>query len=151
MKKAFTLIEIIIVLVIVGTLAVGALVSYSGAMEKAADEEAKRNIEMILTGVEIYRMNTGSYPGGSIFNSVSNINAALHTNLPTADSRKWNYSVVHHLSGATPYACAYAQRYKGNGTFSGGCWKRCSNSESPDTTNCINSANLKDGKIINPN
>jgi prepilin-type N-terminal cleavage/methylation domain-containing protein len=126
-EKAFTLIEIIIVLMIVGALAAAALVSFSGTMEKAADEEAKRNIEMILTGVEIYRMNTGGYPKASMVNSVSNINANLHTNLPTGETRKWNYSTEVDSTGQI--ICVKARRYK-NGSETGTCWQRCSNAES---------------------
>jgi len=64
MKKAFTLIEILVVATIIGLLAAGASVSYSQFMKQSRDARRKADLEEIRSALEMYRSNdeNGLYP-----------------------------------------------------------------------------------------
>ncbi len=64
MKKAFTLIEILVVATIIGLLAAGAAVSYSQFSKQSRDARRKADLEQIRAAVEMYRSNsaTNDYP-----------------------------------------------------------------------------------------
>lgn len=64
MKKlrAFTLIEVLVVVTIIGMLAAIGSVSYSSFTRNARDAKRKADLENIRSAVELYRSNNGSYP-----------------------------------------------------------------------------------------
>ncbi len=61
-KKAFTLIELLIVIAIIGILASVALVSLSSARLKAKTAKSIAQITAIHKALEAYYVNSGSYP-----------------------------------------------------------------------------------------
>ncbi len=61
-REAFTLIEILLVVVIIGILAGIGIPAISGKSEKAKISQAKANINAISSALAIYEMNNGAYP-----------------------------------------------------------------------------------------
>lgn len=61
-KKAFTLIEILVVVTIISLLAAGAYVNYSSINNKSFDEKRKADIEQIRMALEMYYNNNSTYP-----------------------------------------------------------------------------------------
>lgn len=60
-KNAFTLLEIMIVIVIVGALATVAFVNYSGVMERQKAEEGKHIIQMLFRAQKVYAIDNGNF------------------------------------------------------------------------------------------
>lgn len=62
MKKAFTLVEILVVVTIISLLASIAAVSYSRFVKQSRDARRKTDIEQIRAAIELYRNFNGAYP-----------------------------------------------------------------------------------------
>jgi len=95
-KKSFTLIEILVVIVIIGILVTLALPNYSRIQEKALDREARATLVLMRAAERIYKMEYGNY---FISGVISDINSYLKLSLPTAASPKWDYSVTDTATG----------------------------------------------------
>ena len=92
-KKSFTLIELVIVVLIIGVLAVIGMPSYTKAKERVLDKEAKSNLALIQAAEKIYRMEAGHYyPPAGTDSAIASINTNLKLNLPSATS--WSYAVT---------------------------------------------------------
>jgi len=61
MKKAFTLIELMVVVVIIGILAGIVMINLESAQSKARDARRKSDLNTIAKAVQIYRENIGNY------------------------------------------------------------------------------------------
>lgn len=62
MKKAFTLVEILVVVTIISLLASIAAVSYSRFVKQSRDARRKTDIEQIRAAIELYRNFNDAYP-----------------------------------------------------------------------------------------
>jgi type II secretion system protein G len=60
--SAFTLIELLVVISIIGVLVALTLIGMQGARESARDATRKSDLEMIRSGLEIYRADCNIYP-----------------------------------------------------------------------------------------
>ena len=65
LKKAFTLIEMLIVVIIIGVLMSALIPRLKGAQERARDTARKANLAQISTALEMYFNDNGVYPDGS--------------------------------------------------------------------------------------
>ena len=65
-KKAFTLVEIILVVTILGILGALVLPTFQGHITQAKETAAKDNLKVIRTQIEIYKMNHNGVPPGYI-------------------------------------------------------------------------------------
>ncbi|MDD5044990.1 MAG: prepilin-type N-terminal cleavage/methylation domain-containing protein [Candidatus Omnitrophica bacterium] len=63
MRKGFTLLELLIVIIIIGVLAVVALTQYKNLTERARSSEAKAAIGSIRTAEKIYHEDHGAFTG----------------------------------------------------------------------------------------
>lgn len=89
----FTLLEILIVLIIVGILAVLSFNQYYSSIDKSKAKEAFVALKLLYSAEDIYRSETGSYwpASGGTESNIANINNALRLNLNTAN---WNYAIT---------------------------------------------------------
>jgi len=102
-SRAFTLVELMVVLVIVGILATIAVNSFFESAEKARDREAQANLKLISAAEKIYRLENNGYVA---LNNAAEINQVLRLTIPV-DNKHWTYSVT--CSCATCFT-ATAQR-----------------------------------------
>lgn len=61
-QKAFTVVELLIVIVIIGILAVITIVSYNGITSKAQETSVKHDMRNIAKQLEVYQIQEGRYP-----------------------------------------------------------------------------------------
>jgi general secretion pathway protein G len=61
-QSAFTLVELLLVVTIIGILAGAVLINFSGRAEEAKITRAKSDIEAISTALNLYEITIGSFP-----------------------------------------------------------------------------------------
>lgn len=101
MRRGYTLVEIIIVLIIAGILVSFAVPQFAVTQERALDREAKASLALMRAAEKIYRMEVGGgvyypYAGYTTTSDVNLINNNLKLSLPTSlpvASRNWAYSI----------------------------------------------------------
>lgn len=91
MQRAFSLVELIVVVIIIGILASIAMPNYLHTQERALDNEAKANLKLIQAAEKIYRMEEGFYYPFSGTADTTQINTDLKLSIP--GSSKWSYSI----------------------------------------------------------
>lgn len=64
-KKAFTTIELIVVVAIIGILATIIIVSYLGTQKRSRDSKRKGDLQAIAGSLELYKADHKNYPFGS--------------------------------------------------------------------------------------
>ena len=64
-QKGFTLIELLVVIAIIGLLSTLAVVSLNNARQKSRDAKRVSDIKSIQTALELYYVDSGSYPSGT--------------------------------------------------------------------------------------
>lgn len=70
-QKGFTIVELLIVIVIIGILALLVLNTFNGVQEKARNTERQTDIKAIASQLETYYADKGSYPTFSQFSEAS--------------------------------------------------------------------------------
>lgn len=110
--QAFTLVELMVVVAVIGVIAGIVLAAAGGVQKKAARDQAKAEIKTILVGLERYRAANGGYP---VVNQPSS--SALYTNLTNFMTFRTNQ-----ISGQQvldPYGYPYWYRLVTSGGNSG--------------------------------
>jgi len=91
-QKAFTILELTVVTIIVGVLATLAITHYSSQNERLIDKEAKAALKLMQTAQRIYLMDFGVYyptGGSTVETDIANINQDLKVLL---NEDKWDYT-----------------------------------------------------------
>jgi prepilin-type N-terminal cleavage/methylation domain-containing protein len=143
-RHAFSLIEIIIVVTILGVLSALVLPSFQGHVAKAREATAKDNLKVIRTQIELYKLEHGGVPPGYINGagaaeallalqftattsetgavSVSTIPAGIYVNGPYLKKLPLNpfnkLSTISYVADGTAFATA------ADGTSSGWLYKK---------------------------
>ena len=113
-KNAFSLVEILIVLVVLGILIALALPNYRISKERALDKEAKAALSFIRAAEKVHKMEHGFYyPHNSTTSDVAEINANLKLDFPIS-SVNWAITVC----GMAGCESCRARRNDGTRTWS---------------------------------
>jgi type II secretory pathway pseudopilin PulG len=90
-RKAFTLMELIVIMIIIGVLTGIMVPNYMRAREKTMDKQALVILPLIRAAERNYKIEHGAYypDAGSIVTSVSDINGNLSLDL--VDDNSWQY------------------------------------------------------------
>lgn len=108
---AFTLMELVIVVVILGILATLGITRYRASYEQALSRQAVADLKLIAAAERIYRIEMGTfYPAAGVVNNVGTININLRLMLSAKD---WTYNIT---GGADTFT-ATASRNGAGGYF----------------------------------
>jgi len=101
-RTAFTLLELLTVIIIVGILSALALPNLLKMKEKSYDNEAKASLKLVQAAEKIYHMQNGFYyPYSSATVTNTLLNSFLKVFLPTSSGAAWNYSTTTGTGTAT--------------------------------------------------
>jgi len=81
-NQGFTIVELLIVIVVIGILALLVITTYSGIQAKARNSKRSSDVATIQTQLEAFYQNSGYYPSLSDMNSAS----WLSTNMKSLDT-----------------------------------------------------------------
>lgn len=114
-KKGFTLIELLVVISIIGILVAVSIFGLSGARESSRDARRKSDLELVRSGLELYKADCNTYPaslpaaGSALVGTgtpstcaVANTYISAMPADPIASSRYYRYLVV----GSGYYLCS---------------------------------------------
>lgn len=132
-KKGFTLIELLVVISIIGILMGLSIFGLKGARESARDAQRKSDLELVRSGLELYKSDCNDYPSGSSLPSpltgddsvpscsASNTYIQSVPTDPNSPSREYLY----YSDGNIYEICASLEQ--GTGTVSCGSSSTCGN------------------------
>lgn len=123
--QAFTLIEMLVVIALIGVLSGLLIVSFQGVRKSARDGKRKADLEQIRSGLEMCRQQTRTYPSGTNYlTGCSSFISGTYAD-PLA-----GYTYYYNSNGTTYLLCAHLE----GGALSTNCPSCASNS--CGTANC---------------
>jgi prepilin-type N-terminal cleavage/methylation domain-containing protein len=105
-NRAFTLVELIVVVIIMGVLTAAAIVQFNKSIQRAAEREAVLNLRAMVGAIQIYHSKNGTWPPGMA--NVTAINGTLGTSF--ADTGKLTFA-CDLTSGGNDYGCEAVSVY----------------------------------------
>lgn len=98
-RKAFTLIEILVVVTIIGVLSAAGVTSYVRALKNGRDGRRKSDISNIQQALVMYRYENGSYPTSpSLSTNWRNVGSNFLSTTPVDPLNTGNYTYKYYLS-----------------------------------------------------
>ena len=97
--QAFTIIELLVVIVIIGLLTSVATASYIAAQKNARDTARKSSVNSIAAALESYYAVSHRFPGDAL----SQANQTYPSDFPSACENVTNLNLGGHASGISPY------------------------------------------------
>jgi prepilin-type N-terminal cleavage/methylation domain-containing protein len=86
-KSGFTIVELLIVIVVIGTLAAITIVAYNGIQTRGRDSRRSNDISQLKTAIALYKTDNGNYPPACGADdtgcNVSNLASYLSAYIPT--------------------------------------------------------------------
>ena len=119
MKKAFTLVEMLIVIIIIGILMAALLPRLKGAQERARDTARKANLSQISTALEMYFNDIGKYPTWDCMSDIRTKLVPNYMNSIPTDPQKWRIAYGTKAGWCGGWIYAYSALTK-NGAEQGG-------------------------------
>ena len=80
-SRGFTIVELLVVIVVIGILAAITVVSYSGITARANTTKAQANARSVLSVMEVYYADNGSYPTTTALAMAGSASAKLPSNI----------------------------------------------------------------------
>ena len=105
--SAFTLMELIVVIIIIGVLATIAIPSYTNIRESQYAKDAVASLKLIMAAEKIYRMEIGKYFESA---DITAINRNLKLSLATGGQKLWDYKAVPDNDSTPQTCCVQATR-----------------------------------------
>ena len=105
-RSAFTLIELLLVLVILAVLASIVVLNFGSVNAKKNDAKAKTDISNLETALEMYKADNGDYPSGQ-----DGLNALVAA---PGNAAKWNGPYVKRGLPVDPWGHSYIYSYPGS-------------------------------------
>jgi len=130
MKKAVTLLEIIVVVLIIGIIAAVFLPTFTKSKEDSLGREANLTLKLIQDAEQFYQIEHETYTD---FVSTADANTILKLYIPAGSSANWEYKVAgattstfiakaHRLNTTDPaYNRTYCINQSNNDSYSTGC------------------------------
>ena len=69
-SRGFTIVELLIVIVVIAILASVSVAAYSGVQQRARDTRRVSDMNTLVKALEMYKVQTGSYPAASTTNTI---------------------------------------------------------------------------------
>ncbi|MDD5165918.1 MAG: prepilin-type N-terminal cleavage/methylation domain-containing protein [Candidatus Omnitrophica bacterium] len=111
-KSAFTLLELLVVILIIGIIAAIAWPNYIAMKEHEHDREAAANLRLIMAAEKVYRMETNLYYDAG---DTTGVNDNLRLALPTGTTAIWGYKTVVDNTSDPKLCCTQADRTTAGG------------------------------------
>lgn len=90
--RAFTLLELLVVLIIIGIMAALSITNYTKTRERAYDREAQAALSLIQSAERMRRLRSAAYyPPSGNEGDIGSINTNLKLNLA---EQRWDYSIA---------------------------------------------------------
>lgn len=128
-KKAFTLVELLIVVVIIGILATFVVLALSNATKKTRDARAKRSIESVRDAVEQYIAGTDGANLSSTFSgTISDIKGQMNTDLKSGGATGFTTQPVDYQGNSIKFRASGTESYEitagsSRGNSGSNCWR----------------------------
>lgn len=100
MRRGFTLLELLVVVLIIGVLAAVAIPKFSGTRDKAYLTAMKSDLRNLMTAQESYMADNATYAavtGSLTFNASTGVTVTIGA----ADSSGWNATAAHSATSRT--------------------------------------------------
>ncbi|MBQ6449452.1 type II secretion system protein [bacterium] len=128
-KKAFTLIEVMVVVAIIGILASMGISSYTRALQNGRDARRKSDLDEVRKALQIYwAEHLGNAPASLDLASLTT-NGYLDknpTSVPLGGGETFSYAITSSTSGSQKFiVCVQLERKTGNYKVSGSTYTSC--------------------------
>ncbi|MCX6784427.1 MAG: prepilin-type N-terminal cleavage/methylation domain-containing protein [Candidatus Komeilibacteria bacterium] len=139
-KKGFTLVELLVVIAIIGLLSTIAVVSLSGARNKAVGTKVAADLRTVQSALEAYAADNTNYPTSTVAWASTNI-ANYMPNMPTAPTgATYLYCLSangqYYLLAATGVTAGVEPAGLNQTSFTAPAANRCSGGGQPGAINC---------------
>jgi len=110
-RAAFTLVEIMMVVVIIGILAVIALVAYTNVTLRMRRNAAATEARLILASAQLYRADIGIWPAAGVIDNNSPLVTLRYMPNPNLNDTEWKADITR--SDTTPGGTAFEAQENG--------------------------------------
>ena len=110
-KKAFTMVELMMVSVVLGIVASLAVPTYQSVVEQSRGNEAKVNLNIIHMGEKLYSLNNGGAYSGPGNTNINNVNGPAALNMDMSV----NYFGTINVTAKNPATAGYVATFTRTG------------------------------------